>query len=235
MDKESIRQNIWDRLEEQGAARFPFPPHNRIPNFVGADVAAEKASKLEVWNNADVIKVNPDSPQRPVRRRALKGGKIIFMAVPRLRDEACFLRLDPAEITDIDHATTISGSTELGVQTKPEEMDSIDLVISGSVGVTKEGDRIGKGEGYSDLEFGILSEFGLVDSATPTVTTVHEIQLLTKNIPRESHDVSIDHILTPEQHIDTTSSRQSSKPTGINWERIEESKIEEIPILQNLN
>lgn len=231
MEKEALRQQVWNTLEEQGAARFPFPPHNRIPNFAGADEAAEKITELDKWNEAEVIKSNPDSPQRPVRRRALEAGKIIYMAVPRLRDKACFLRLDPDEITDIDNATTISGSAEAGIQVQPDEMKPIDLIVSGSVGVTEKGDRIGKGEGYSDLEFGILSEFGLVDSATTTLTTVHEIQVLSVTIPTKSHDVPIDFIFTPERRIKTSG---GGKPSGIDWDQLEQSKIEEIPILRVL-
>src|SRR6056297_1822639 len=116
MDKQPLRERVWDGLEDSGEARFPFPPHGRIPNFAGADQAAKRLAETDVWENADVIKSNPDSPQRPVRQRALEAGMVVYMAVPRLRDEKCFLRLDPSEIEDIDHATTIGGSSELGTQ-----------------------------------------------------------------------------------------------------------------------
>ena len=39
-DKSAARQWVWDRLSNEGVARFPFPPHGRIPNFAGAEVAA---------------------------------------------------------------------------------------------------------------------------------------------------------------------------------------------------
>ena len=39
-DKRAARQWVWDRLSAEGVARFPFPPHGRIPNFAGADVAS---------------------------------------------------------------------------------------------------------------------------------------------------------------------------------------------------
>ena len=34
-DKSAARQWVWDRLGAEGVARFPFPPHGRIPNFAG--------------------------------------------------------------------------------------------------------------------------------------------------------------------------------------------------------
>jgi 5-formyltetrahydrofolate cyclo-ligase len=63
-DKSAARQWVWDRLSAEGVARFPFPPHGRIPNFAGAEVAAARLLNIEPWKSATAIKVNPDSPQR---------------------------------------------------------------------------------------------------------------------------------------------------------------------------
>lgn len=232
MEKQELRERIWDELEERGVARFPFPPHGRIPNFAGAEDAAERLEDLNAWRDATAIKANPDSPQRPVRRRALEAGKVVYMAVPRLRDEDCFLRLDPEEIADIDDATTISGSADHGEQVGPEEIESIDLIVSGSVAVNREGARVGKGEGYSDLEFALLREFRVVNDDTTTVTTVHDIQVVDESIPTSPHDVPIDRIYTPERSIKRTTSTE--KPSGIEWDAIDADRRREIPILTRL-
>ena len=232
MEKQTLRERVWDELEASGDARFPFPPHGRIPNFAGAEQAAERLAATEAWAAAETIKSNPDSPQRPVRRRALEAGKVVYMAVPRLSDEDCFLRLDPAEIDDIDHATTIGGSSELGVQVGPEAMAPIDLIVSGSVAVTEDGARVGKGEGYSDLEFAILRAFGLVDDDTTTVTTVHEMQVVDEDVPTTALDVPMDRLLTPERSIRTDSA--GGKPSGIDWDALDDERLEEIPILSRL-
>jgi 5-formyltetrahydrofolate cyclo-ligase len=232
MDKQALRERIWDALEESGEARFPYPPHGRIPNFAGAEKAAERLAALDAWREADAVKSNPDAPQLPVRRAALDEGKTVYMAVPRLRDERCFLRLDPAEIEDTDSAATIGGSSEHGVQVGPDEMEPIDLIVSGSVAVTCDGARVGKGEGYSDLEFAILREFGLVDDGTATVSTVHEMQVVDEAIPADGHDVPIEWLCTPERAIEAGTRHQ--KPGGIEWESLSDEKIAEIPILQRL-
>lgn len=39
-----IRKRIWDSMEAQNFAQNPRPVHHRIPNFVGASVAADKVS-----------------------------------------------------------------------------------------------------------------------------------------------------------------------------------------------
>ena len=232
MDKQQLRERVWDELDESGEARFPFPPHGRIPNFAGADEAAERLASSDAWRSADVIKSNPDAPQLPVRRAALRAGKTVYVAVPRLRDEQCFLRLDPDEIEDVDHATTVGGSAEIGVQVGPEEMEPVDLIVSGSVAVDDRGARVGKGEGYSDLEFGLLRAFGLVDDATTTVTTVHERQLVDEEIQPSDHDVPIDHVFTPERSVRT--SAPQSKPRGIVWDKLSDEQIAAIPILERL-
>ncbi|QGA81777.1 5-formyltetrahydrofolate cyclo-ligase [Halomicrobium sp. LC1Hm] len=229
MDKQTLRQRVWDDLEESGDARFPFPPHGRIPNFADADAAADRLAETAVWDAADAVKANPDAPQLPVRRAAMRAGKTVYMAVPRLRDEECFLRLDPAAVDDIDDATTVSGSSEAGVQVGPDEMPEIDLIVSGSVAVSERGARIGKGEGYSDLEYALLRELDLVDDETPVATTVHERQLRDHDRVDE-HDVAMDLVVTPERTIETAT--PYDRPDGVDWAALDEDRIEEMPVLE---
>ena len=232
MDKQPLRERVWDELEESGEARFPYPPHGRIPNFASADDAADRLAATDAWQAADAIKSNPDAPQLPVRRAALRAGKTVYVAVPRLREAECFLRLDPAEIDDIDHATTIGGSAEVGVQVAPEAMPRIDLIVAGSVAVTEDGARVGKGEGYSDLEYGVLQAFDLVDESTTVVTTVHERQVVDAVVPVDDHDVPLDLVVTPERTVETETPHD--RPAGLDWTVLSEDRIEEIPVLQTL-
>ena len=228
--KETLRERVWDELEESGQARFPFPPHGRIPNFAGAKEAAERLAERAAWRDAETVKANPDAPQLPVRRAALRAGKTVYMAVPRLREPECFLKLDPDEVEDVDHATTVGGSAEVGVQVPPEAVAPVDLVVSGSVAVTPEGDRVGKGEGYSDLEFAVLRAFDLVDDDTPTATTVHKLQVVEETVGTASHDVPMDIVVTPERVVRED---RRSKPEGIRWGLVE-GRLEEITVLQRL-
>jgi len=227
-EKESLRQTVWDELEESGEARFPFPPHDRIPNFAGADEAADRLAETAAWQAAEAVKANPDAPQLPVRRAAMRQGKTVYMAVPRLRDEKCFLRLDPEEVDDIDDATTVGGASEHGVQVGPDEMPAIDLIVSGSVAVSEAGARIGKGEGYSDLEYAVLRELDLVDADTPVATTVHERQVREHDCV-DAHDVAMDLVVTPERTVETET--PYDRPAGIDWTALDDERIEAIPVL----
>ncbi|MGM0590671.1 MAG: 5-formyltetrahydrofolate cyclo-ligase [Halobacteriota archaeon] len=232
-DKQGLRERTWDALNDSGDARFPFPPHGRIPNFAGASDAAARLADLPVWAAADRLKCNPDAPQRAVRRRALVASKTVYVAVPRLRAEKPFLELDPDRIDDVDHATTIRGADELGRPVAPEEMGPVDLVVAGSVAVTSTGARVGKGEGYSDLEWGVLVELGLVGDDTTVATTVHELQLVDEEVPVRPHDVPLDLVATPERVVHTET--QYDRPTGIAWDALPSERLNEIPILRRLS
>src|SRR5262245_28706340 len=112
--KQDIREDVWQAMERPGVRRFPGA-RGRIPNFVGAEKAVERLSELKVWKRAQVLKCNPDSPQRPVRLRALKEGKVVYMAVPRLREMDCFIELDPSRLgKNITQASSIEGAFRFG-------------------------------------------------------------------------------------------------------------------------
>jgi len=229
--KESIRQRVWDRLAEEELARFPFPPHGRITNFDGAAEAAERAMALPELADADAVKANPDAPQLPLRRRLLKNGTTVYMAVPRLAEPECFVELDPAEISDLDAAPTVSHMGKYGRRVGPEALPPIDAVVVGSVAVTESGVRIGKGEGYSDLEFAVLRELGAVDDGTPTVTTVHDVQVIGESVDADRHDVPIDVICTPTRTVRTGA---GGKPAGVYWSDLDADRRAEIPVLDRL-
>lgn len=228
--KAQVRERIWKLLERRGAARFPGA-QGRIPNFRGAEEAARRLAELPEWKRARVLKCNPDLPQLPVRLRALLEGKKVYMAVPRLREERCFLELDPARLRGREReAASIRGAAALGRPVRPEEMEPIDLVVAGAVAVRRDGARLGKGGGYSDLEYGLAAELGLVGEKTSIVTTVHPLQVTGEAFPVEPHDIPLDWIVTPEEAIRCP--RVHERPRGIFWELLPAGKLEEIPALR---
>jgi 5-formyltetrahydrofolate cyclo-ligase len=213
--------------------RFPGA-RGRIPNFVGAERAADRLRELDVWKRAAVLKCNPDSPQRPVRLRALKEGKIVYMAVPRLRQSECFIELDPSRLgRQIGQASSIEGAFRFGRSVRPERMKEIDLIVCGTVAVNREGARIGKGGGYSDIEYGLAREAKLVQPGTPIVTTIHDLQILEEELPLRPHDIPVDFIATPTSIIETHT--RLSRPRGIYWEYLSNEQIDAIPYLKQLH
>jgi 5-formyltetrahydrofolate cyclo-ligase len=230
--KQEIRERVWDALVKAHAHRFPGT-RGRIPNFVGAERAADRLCELDVWKRAQVLKCNPDAPQRPVRLRALKAGKIVYMAVPRLRELECFIELDPSRLQkNITQASSIQGASRFGHPVLPEDMRKIDLIICGTVAVNPDGARIGKGGGYSDLEYGLAREAGLVQRRTVIVTTVHDVQVLDEELPVLRHDIPVDYVVTPTRVIQTHT--KMPRPKGIYWDDLPAEKIDAIPYLKKL-
>ena len=230
--KQEIREHIWQTLELARVARFPGA-HGRIPNFSGAERAAERLTELNVWKRAQVLKCNPDSPQRSVRVRALRESKLVYMAVPRLREMECFIELDPARLgKKITEASSIQGAFRFGRSVRPEEMKPIDLIVCGTVAANPQGARIGKGGGYSDLEYGLAREAGLLRRTTRIVTTIHDLQVIDEELPVLAHDIPVDYIVTPTTVIETHT--KLLRPRGIYWEYLTQEKIEAIPYLKQL-
>jgi len=152
---------------------------------------------------------------------------------PRLSEAKPFLRLAPDEVDDIDDATTVSGSAKHGVPVDPESMPHVDLIVAGSVAVDEAGTRVGKGEGYSDLEFAVLRGFDRVDDATTVATTVHDSQVVDADaIEPDRHDVPLDLVVTPTRTISTEV--VAGRPDGLYWGDLSAEKISEIPVLQRL-
>ncbi len=97
--KAALRQEIWSAMSAARVARFPGAA-GRIPNFTGAEAAAEQLRGTPAWQRASTLKANPDSAQLPVRQRALEDGKTVYMAVPRLSGPEPFFALDPAHLSE---------------------------------------------------------------------------------------------------------------------------------------
>jgi len=232
-EKQRIRERVWRLLEERGVAAFPRPVYGRIPNFRGAEEAAARLLETPEWRRARIVKANPDAPQKWVRLAALRSGKILVMATPRLREG--FLLLDPRLIPSYLHekAATIRGAFQLGRKLSIDELRSmggIDLIVTGSVAIDRRGHRIGKGEGYAEIEYGIMRELGLVGEDTPVATTIHDLQLV-NYIPREPYDLAVDIAATLRRLLRFEG---AEKPPGIIWGMLPCRKFSEIPVLQEL-
>jgi 5-formyltetrahydrofolate cyclo-ligase len=230
--KADLREEVWSAMRAAKVARFPGAA-GRIPNFTGAEAAAERLRGTPEWQAARTLKSNPDSAQLPVRQRALEDGKTVYMAVPRLAGPEPFFALDPDHLSESPRkAASISGATRSARRVTLAEVTPVDLVVTGCVAAGEDGARLGKGGGFADLEFALATAAGLIGPETVTVTTVHELQVRPSGvIPLTGHDVPVDLIVTPERVIDCRSRRGPRPTAGIIWADLTEEKIAAIPLL----
>jgi 5-formyltetrahydrofolate cyclo-ligase len=225
--KTALRDRVWRLLEREGAV--PEGSYGKIPGFRNAGATAERLAELEIWQHGQTIKANPDWAQLPIRVRALKDGKLLYMAVPRMASLQPFYLLDPKRLgLPPELAAEKAGAAQVARRVGVEDMRPIDVVICGSVAVNRTGARIGKGAGYSDLEVALLIEAGLVTEQTVIVAPVHQFQVVDEEIPETEHDFSVDFIITPDEVIECPNRR---RPQGLIWKDLTAEKIAAIPVL----
>ncbi|NP_001387970.1 methenyltetrahydrofolate synthase domain-containing protein [Rattus norvegicus] len=235
VSKQSIRERIWDYMESHNIADFPRPVHHRIPNFKGSYLAGQSIRDLEVFAGTQEVKVDPDKPLEGVRLLALQSRKTLLVPTPRLRT-GLFNKIIPPPGATKDILRKCATSQGVRNFSVPVGLDSnvlVDLVVVGSVAVSEKGWRIGKGEGYADLEYAMMVSMGAVHEGTLVVTIVHDCQVV--DIPEallEDHDLTVDYILTPTRVIATGCARP--KPTGILWSKVSCEMLTKIPVLRSL-
>jgi 5-formyltetrahydrofolate cyclo-ligase len=234
-NKDAVRADVWGALDHCGMAMGPTWSH--IPNFIGADTAAWHLSQTEAWQKARTVKCNPDPPQIPLRLRALYEGKMLYAPVPYLSEGFPYLRIDPARIAakgvSFELAATSEGYMMHGERIGFEEVEPLDFCIVGSVAVSRDGGRTGKGAGFADLETGIFRELGIIRAETPMATTVHSSQLVdTRRVFMMPHDSPLDYVATEKELIVTGNT--SPRPRGVAWDFVQPDQFESIPFLRDL-
>lgn len=236
MTKAGFRDSIWSYMETNDIARFPRPVFNRIPNFKGAEQACCKVKELMEFQTSYAIKIGPDKPLEHIRYLTLEANKSLYVPTPRLRHGLLNKITPPPSATkrDLHICATSEGVRRHSVRIGLNSKIKIGLVIVGSVAVSMAGYRIGKGEGFSDMEYAMLASLGSVDTDTTVITVVHECQVF-ESIPEElfkEHDVPADIIVTPSRII--RCEPQLKKPNNIIWSLLTEEKMNSIPILRTL-
>ena len=232
--KAALRAEVWAALREAGVARFPGA-EGRVPNFTGAEAAAERLRATDAWRAARTVKSNPDAPQWPVRQRALEDGKRLYMAVPRLAGERPYFLLDPAHLAEPPRrASSIKGASRSARTVDLDELEPVDLVVVGCVAVGEDGVRLGKGGGFVDLEHAIAASVGLVAPATVVTTTVHDLQVLPAgSVPASAHDVPVDLVVTATRTIAVAGTGRR-RPAVVDWDELTAEKLAAIPVLRRL-
>lgn len=225
--KSQLRTAIWKLLQDADAVNRD--PVERIPDFKGADAAAEMLSTTASWREATAMKSNPDRPQEPAREQALREDKRLYMAVPKLALDRPFYFLNSLLPSfSPEEAATSAAAEAHALLVGVEAIPRLDLVITGCVAVNRNGARLGKGKGYADIEYGLLTKAGLIDDDTILATTVHDLQVTDEVIPEDAHDFRLDLIVTPTEVIECPRTR---RPHGIDRRLVTADQIAAIPLL----
>jgi 5-formyltetrahydrofolate cyclo-ligase len=180
--------------------------------------------------------------RRSVRHKILEQGKTLLTPQPRLRTGffSTIRMSDLPSLVTIEECTNSKGVVKWGKPVTLNEKYTVDLVVVGSTAVCpRTGARVGKGEGFAELEWGILSLQGNLDpESCLVVTTVHDCQVIDNvgDMPDDwrltQHDVPVDIIVTPTRTIRV--SNRAPKPSGIFWDLLSPQKLAAIKVLRQL-
>lgn len=233
--KSTIRSKIWEHFEANKLSGTSWPVHKRIPNFKESKDAADKLRELEIFKSANVVKIDPDKPLQHARYHALEDGKTCLVPVPRL--SSYFMnKIQPSDDSKINWSCSSKGG--LLKHSNPIELDKeekVDLIVVGAVAVSPKGWRIGKGMGFSDLEYAMMSILGFVNDDVKIVALVHDCQViedLSENIFGQ-HDVPVDLIVTPTRVIECQGTNKP-RPSQVYWSLLTKSQLASIPALRKL-
>lgn len=232
--KDDIRKKVWSYLDKNQLSLL-FSPYKKISNFKGADEAGDRIATLDVFKNAQNVKVDPDKPLQQARYVTLKAGKTLFVPTPRQRTGILSQIQLPEECDEetLSKYSTRQGVEESSISIGLDDSVKIDLAVIGCVAVSPKGWRIGKGFGFSDLEYAMLASVGAVNPEVPVVTVVHDSQVL--DLPEslfDVHDVAVDYIVTPTRVIQCSGAKP--RPAGILWSLLSSDRLERIRILKRL-
>lgn len=234
--KRSLRVQTWKKIQDNKCGVGFNAIFNRIPGFVDSDKAAKLLSETEEFKKAQNIKVNIDRALHSVKLQTLLAGKILYL--PATRDsKALYLKVDvPADATD-DQKKEILNVQDVQQHRTEITLDNkvkLDMVVIGSVVVSRDGYRIGRGNGFADQDIGLLTEIGSITPDTVIVTMVHDLQVV-DSLPNElfqKYDTPVDLIVTPTEVIHV--SKRLPRPAGIFWELLSERRLKIVPVLQVL-
>eukprot|EP00435_Cladocopium_sp_Y103_P036999 s1572_g9.t1 len=119
-----------------------------------------------------------------------------------------------------------------------EEIPPVDVVVVATCVVANNGVRLGKGKGYGEVEWGILTELGAVDESVPVYTLCHDLQVVrSEDLPAdmmESHDLPVDAFATPSGVTKCEAKAMPRKPFGVRWDLVGADLEHDIGALREL-
>ncbi|EDW83711.1 uncharacterized protein Dwil_GK13534 [Drosophila willistoni] len=234
--KRSLRVQTWKKIQEGRVGIGSNSIFNRIPAFVDADKAAALLIQQEEFKKAHHIKVNIDRALHDFKEQALLANKTVYLPSTRDSSALCFKVEVPGDAPDEQKKVALRVQelqkyrTEIGLDSNLK----LDLVVIGSVVVSRDGYRIGRGNGFADLDIGLLIELGAITPETVIATIVHDLQVV-DTLPVnlfQKYDTPVDLIITPTEVIRVA--KHLPRPAGVFWEVLSERRLKILPVLQQL-
>jgi 5-formyltetrahydrofolate cyclo-ligase len=231
-----IRQQIWERLRPiaKPDSRFHFDFTNVIPDFQGSEQAVQRLVSQPLYSDVRYAFVTPDNGLAELRRRMLDDGKTLVVSTYGIHRG--FVLLEPSRIAR-EHTLFASWLDGLEYFGRPIALDEIanrgrfDLMVTGASAVSVNGVRFGKGHGYFDLEWGMVTDIGVADERSTVIAVVHDVQVVEEDLVPSETDILVDAVATPTRYFNV---KRGKRPKGIKWNLLEPEQLASTPPLQEL-
>lgn len=235
--KNALRKEVWTKLRKVAVpdSRFHLDFSMYIPDFTGSSECVRQIREMDIWKQSSVNFITPDNCLVELRKCGILDNKTQIMTTYGIRGGFLIWTREDIPKGQEDFAATLDGAQRYARPILLEGIKRIghlDLVVTGASAVNLDGVRYGKGHGYFDLEWGIFSGLGVVDSRTSLLTVVHDCQVVDRKLPVSPFDTITDYIITPTRTIKVETRRQ--KPKGIRWKSLQKGMLKEIPSLTEL-
>ena len=232
-----VREKIWGRLKDVALpdSRFHLNFAEVIPDFAGSAAATDRLVEEPFYKAGGYAFITPDNCLVDLRRRMLLAGK--SMVVSTYGIYRGFRLLEPSMVPKGHElfAAWLDGLEHFGRPITLAEVAArgrFDFMVTGASAVSLAGVRFGKGHGFFDLEWGMFTDVGIVDEATPVAAVVHDVQVVEDKLFPSPTDILVDVIATPTRLIHVE--RRAQRPRGIKWELLDPDQIANTPPLQEL-
>jgi 5-formyltetrahydrofolate cyclo-ligase len=233
----AARERVWAALRKVARpdSRFHWDFSMFIADFEGSERCVSSIRRLTAYREAGLLFITPDNCLERFREAVVADGKSYVMTTYGIARG--FLFVDPALIptTERRYAATLDG---VEVYSRPISLselragEPIQLMVTGSSVISTNGVRFGKGHGYFDLEWAILSELGVVDGESKMIAVAHDCQVVEQELPAFEHDTILDLIVTPTRTLHV--SHRPRPPGRIDWARVSPAMLTAIPSLGEL-
>lgn len=239
VDTETYRERIWAELAKVARpdSRFHWDFSSFICDFEGSEKCSDRVLDMDalVKRGDRRVFITPDNCLEDLRFKLISRGVPFVMTTYGI--VRGFYQLDPATIPVSDHryAATLDGFDRYAEALSLDQLrrgQAFSLLVTGGSAVSSNGVRFGKGHGYFDFEWAVLSELGLTDQSSVVVDVVHDCQFVNEVMPAERHDVAVDWVVTPTRsiHIDQTTRQRGQ----VYWEMIPGTEFERLGIVAEL-
>lgn len=233
----TVREQIWEKLRPVAKpdSRFHLNFAEVIPDFEGSEQATDRLVQQPFYTAGRYAFVTPDNGLVELRRRMLEAGKTLVVSTYGIYRGFVLLEPDKVPPGQALYAAWLDGLEYFGrpiTLAEIAERGRFDFMVTGASAVSLDGVRFGKGHGFFDLEWGMFTEIGIVDEATPVAALVHDVQVVQEKLLPSETDILVDAIATPTRFIAVERGR---RPRGIKWNLLSPEQLAATPPLLELH